>query len=118
MASGSVVCCHSSQDFDEHKDSKKLVVVDFTASWCGPCRVIAPFVADWAERLEDVKFLKVDVDELTDVAEEWQVEAMPTFVLLREGKQVDRVVGARKEELLLKIAQHRSARNRSSATYG
>uniref|UniRef100_A0A1D1ZHV9 Thioredoxin n=1 Tax=Anthurium amnicola TaxID=1678845 RepID=A0A1D1ZHV9_9ARAE len=106
-AVGSVIACHRSQDLDEYKDSNKLVVVDFSASWCGPCRSIAPFLADWAKRLQDVIFLKVDVDEVKDLARQWQVEAMPTFVLLRDGKQVDRLVGAKKEELLGKIVKHR-----------
>ncbi|KAG9455675.1 hypothetical protein H6P81_000183 [Aristolochia fimbriata] len=107
---GTVVACHNldawTRTFQEGADSKKLVVVDFTASWCGPCRFIAPILADFAKKLQDVIFLKVDVDELKEVAAEWKVEAMPTFLFLKEGKEIDRLVGARKEELQAKIATH------------
>lgn len=82
------------------------VVIDFAASWCGPCRVIAPFLAELARKLPDVIFLKVDVDELKTVAQDWAVEAMPTFMFLKEGKIVDKVVGARKDELQQAIAKH------------
>ena len=83
-----------------------MVVIDFTASWCGPCRFIAPFLAELARKLPQVIFLKVDVDELKTVAQDWAVEAMPTFMFLKEGKIVDKVVGAKKDELEQKIAMH------------
>ncbi|KAL5999501.1 hypothetical protein ACLOJK_037786 [Asimina triloba] len=82
------------------------VVVDFTASWCGPCRFITPVLAELAKKLPDVIFLKVDVDELKSVAVDWAIEAMPTFMFLKEGKIVDKVVGARKEELHQKVSKH------------
>jgi thioredoxin 1 len=82
------------------------VVVDFTASWCGPCRFIAPILADMAKKMPHVIFVKIDVDELKSVAEDWAVEAMPTFVFIKEGNIVDRVVGAKKEELQVAVAKH------------
>lgn len=82
------------------------IVVDFTASWCGPCRMISPILTEIAKKLPNILFLKVDVDELRTVSEEWNVEAMPTFVFLRDGKEVDRVVGAKKDELQNTIAKH------------
>ncbi|KAJ8645276.1 hypothetical protein MRB53_007024 [Persea americana] len=108
---GTVISCHSLDAWNEQlqkgNDSKKLVVVDFTASWCGPCRFIAPYLGELAQMLPDVTFLKVDVDELKSVATDWAIEAMPTFMFLKEGKIVDKVVGARKEELQQKIAMHK-----------
>uniref|UniRef100_A0A803KYK9 Thioredoxin n=1 Tax=Chenopodium quinoa TaxID=63459 RepID=A0A803KYK9_CHEQI len=82
------------------------MVVDFTASWCPPCRLIAPFLAELAKKLPQVIFVKVDVDELKQVASDWAIEAMPTFKFLREGKIIDTVVGAKKEELEATIAKH------------
>ncbi|XP_002280947.1 thioredoxin H-type [Vitis vinifera] len=87
----------------------KQVVVDFTASWCGPCRVISPFLAELAKKMPNVIFLKVDVDELETVAKEWEVEAMPTFLFLKEGNVVDKVVGAKREELVQKTEKHATA---------
>ncbi|CAK9157085.1 unnamed protein product [Ilex paraguariensis] len=107
---GQVIGCHTEEAWSEQlqkgNDCNKLIVVDFTASWCGPCRFIAPFLAELAKKLPNVTFLKVDVDELKSVATDWAVEAMPTFMFLKEGKIVDKVVGAKKEELQQKIAKH------------
>ncbi|KAF7817605.1 thioredoxin H-type [Senna tora] len=107
---GQVIGCHTVESWKEQlkkgEESKKLIVVDFTASWCGPCRFIAPILAEIAKKLPNVIFLKVDVDELKSVAQEWDIEAMPTFLFLKEGKLVDKVVGAKKEELQLTISKH------------
>ncbi|KAL2330034.1 hypothetical protein Fmac_017615 [Flemingia macrophylla] len=93
--------------FNTVKESPKLVVIDFTASWCGPCKFMSPVFADLAASFTDVDFVKIDVDELPDVAKEYGVQAMPTFVLLKKGKVVDRVVGANKDELTSKVLKHR-----------
>ncbi|XP_075518887.1 thioredoxin H-type 1-like [Primulina tabacum] len=107
---GQVFGCHSVEEWRSHfqkgVESKKLVVIDFTAAWCGPCRLITPVFAEIAKKTPHVMFLKVDVDELKPVAEEFKVEAMPTFVFLKEGLEVDRVVGARKEDLETEIGLH------------
>uniref|UniRef100_A0A2P2QLV9 Thioredoxin n=1 Tax=Rhizophora mucronata TaxID=61149 RepID=A0A2P2QLV9_RHIMU len=107
---GQVIACHTVEawngQLEEGVQSKKLIVVDFTASWCGPCRFISPILAELAKKMPNVTFLKVDVDELMSVAQDWAVEAMPTFMFLKEGKIVDKVIGARKELLLQTVAKH------------
>ncbi|XVF36038.1 hypothetical protein REPUB_Repub19eG0024000 [Reevesia pubescens] len=107
---GQVIGCHTVESWNQQlqaaKESKKLVVVDFTASWCMPCRIITPVLVELARRLSDVIFLKVDVDELNSVAQDFAIEAMPTIIFMKEGTIIDKVVGAKKEELQKKIDLH------------
>ncbi|XP_077225359.1 thioredoxin H2-like [Tasmannia lanceolata] len=88
------------------KNSTQLMVIDFTASWCGPCRFMEPVLEEFAKIFADVVFVRIDVDELMEVAQEWGVEAMPTFVLVKKGEVVDRVVGAKKEDLKKMIEKY------------
>ncbi|KAL4744783.1 hypothetical protein BDW72DRAFT_187866 [Aspergillus terricola var. indicus] len=76
------------------------VVVDFFATWCGPCKAVAPVVGKFSETYTGVKFLQVDVDKARSIAQEHQIRAMPTFVLYKDGKPLDkRVVGGNMKEL-------------------
>ncbi|XP_042052931.1 thioredoxin H-type-like [Salvia splendens] len=108
---GQVIAFHSSAKWKLHfeaaKQTSKLIVVDFTATWCGPCKQILPAINEFAEKYTEVDFIKIDVDELDDVAEEYGVQAMPTFILIKKGKQVDKVVGTKKDDLQNKIEKHR-----------
>lgn len=105
-----MISCHTVESWSEQLQkgiaAKKLIVVDFTASWCPPCKLMSPILSELAKKLPAVIFLKVDVDELKSVAEEWAVEAMPTFVLTKEGKVLERIVGAKKDELQLAVEKH------------
>ncbi|POO00045.1 Thioredoxin [Trema orientale] len=106
-----ITACHTKDEwknhFDEHKEKNKLVVIDFTATWCGPCRSMEPVLKELSDKYTDVVFVKVDVDELPDVAAEYGIQAMPTFLLMKKGNQLDKVVGARRDELQNKIEKHR-----------
>ncbi|KAL5203058.1 hypothetical protein ABZP36_014010 [Zizania latifolia] len=110
VVEGSVIAIHSLDEWtiqiEEANSAKKLVVIDFTASWCGPCRIIAPVFADLAKKHPNAVFLKVDVDELKPIAEQFSVEAMPTFLFMKEGDVKDRVVGAVKDDLTIKVELH------------
>jgi thioredoxin 1 len=75
-------------------NNNQLVVIDFTATWCGPCRMIAPIFQELSEAMPDVVFVKVDVDDNPDTAAKYSVSAMPTFVFIQKGKVVDRLMGA------------------------
>jgi thioredoxin 1 len=84
----------------------KLIVLDFTATWCGPCQRIAPAFAAMADEMPDVIFVKADVDELGDFAAEMGVSSMPTFLLFRGGEEVATMRGADEEGLRALIAEH------------
>ena len=101
---------HQATSPTEFKEIVKTgkVVVDFTATWCGPCKMIGPFFDELSKKYTDVKFIKVDVDELDDVASEAGVSAMPSFYYYEEGKVVETLVGASKEKLEQLIAKHSS----------
>ena len=86
-------------------ESGTPVLVDFTAAWCPPCRVMKPVLAELAER-EDVKIVQLDVDADQRTAAEYGVLSMPTFILFKDGREVQRLVGARpKRRLEAELAQ-------------
>jgi len=76
--------------------SNKLVLVDFSAAWCGPCRMMAPILEEVAQDMQnDLGIYKLDIDESQSVASKYQVTSIPTVVLFKDGKEVDRFVGLR-----------------------
>jgi len=83
-----------------------LVIVDFTASWCGPCKRIAPHFQEMASKYSDAVFLKVDVDVCPDTASRLNVTAMPTFILFKEKEEVGKLQGADEKALEELIKQH------------
>ncbi len=94
-------------DFDAAVASDKLTVVDFTASWCGPCQMIAPIFAELAEQYKDCQFVKVDVDENDETAAACGIEAMPTFQFYKGGSKVDDFCGASKDMLVERIEKNK-----------
>lgn len=88
----------SEEDFDDQVKNAgdKLVVVDFTASWCGPCKNVSPRLDEFSVKYESqIVLLKVDVDALNELAmHEFRVTSMPTFVFLKNGKSVERFSGS------------------------
>ncbi|KAG8380994.1 hypothetical protein BUALT_Bualt06G0074700 [Buddleja alternifolia] len=87
---------------EANKDGK-IVAVNFSASWCNPCRQIAPAYSELADKYSSILFLTVDVDELAEFSSTWEIKATPTFFFLRDGRQLDKLVGANKAELHNKI---------------
>ncbi|XP_019951392.1 thioredoxin b [Paralichthys olivaceus] len=84
----------------------KLVVVDFTATWCGPCKMIGPYFVELSNEYPNVVFLKVDVDEAEDVSSSCDIKCMPTFVFFKNGEKVDDFAGANREKLLELLKKH------------
>ncbi|KAL8433686.1 hypothetical protein ACSSS7_003716 [Eimeria intestinalis] len=76
-----------------------LVVVDFFATWCGPCKMIKPFLEEMSNTKSHISFYAVDVDENPELCEREEVSAMPTFKLYKDGKVVETIVGVLKPKL-------------------
>merc|ERR1711988_234251 len=106
---GGVAMLATKADFDAAlaDAGEKLVVVDFTASWCGPCQRIAPVFAKLAEEMPDVVFVKVDVDENDETAWFCGISAMPTFQFYKAGVKVHEFSGAAEEKIREAIAAHK-----------
>ncbi|PIN94068.1 thioredoxin [Candidatus Pacearchaeota archaeon CG10_big_fil_rev_8_21_14_0_10_35_13] len=77
-----------------------MVVVDFFANWCMPCLMMAPVIDELSEKLEDINFIKVDVDDHQELAHKFGVMSIPTLIVFVDGKEVNRIVGAMPEEAL------------------
>ena len=74
------------------------VLVDFWAAWCGPCRMLSPIVEQLAEEHPEISFGKINVDEAPELAQQFQVSAIPTLVLFKDGKAVDVSVGVKSND--------------------
>ncbi len=86
----------NSENFEEEVlNSKNTVLVDFYADWCGPCKMISPVIDQIAEENQDIKVVKVNVDNAQDLAMKYQVMSIPTLVVIKEGKEINRSVGLR-----------------------
>ena len=98
----------SKEEFDDQmaQAGGKLVVVDFFATWCGPCVRIAPKLEAMDAEMVDVVFLKVDVDECEELSTEHQISSMPTFIYFKNGEQVARFSGASEAKIKETIEAH------------
>ncbi len=84
------------QEFSELiNNSHKLVVVDFYASWCMPCLMIAPVIEELAEKdsMKEVKFTKINIDDNSKLANKYNVSSIPCLIIFKDGKEVDRIIG-------------------------
>ena len=86
------------------KNSDKLIIIDFFAEWCGPCRIMKPRLLDVAERIgEDGKVVEIDIDREKELAERYRIQSVPTFIIFKDGKQLWRQSGAISTIALLQL---------------
>ncbi|XP_066396864.1 thioredoxin H-type-like [Miscanthus floridulus] len=100
---GAVIACHTKDEFDAQMakayEAGKLVIIDFMTSWCHGCQEIAPVYAEYAKKYPAAVFLKVNTEELEEVAKKYNIHSYPTFFFIRNGGTLESFVGADPEKL-------------------
>ena len=84
-------------------ESEKTVLIDFYATWCGPCKMIAPFVEEIAKENSDIKVGKIDVDEENELATAFGIQSIPTLVVVKNGEVVNKAIGYRTKDQILAL---------------
>ena len=96
----------TNQNFEQEVlKSDKKVLVDFWASWCGPCRMLSPVIDEIAKETDKVKVGKVNVDEESELATQFAVMSIPTLILFENGKPVKQMVGAQPKSTILSMIE-------------
>lgn len=96
----------TSENFEnEVLKSDKNVLVDFWASWCGPCKMLAPTIEAIAEEYDSFKVGKVNVDDEPELAQAYGISSIPTLILFKDGKAADMMVGLRSKDEIVKWAE-------------
>ncbi|KAL6178254.1 hypothetical protein ACLB2K_049773 [Fragaria x ananassa] len=110
LKDGQVIAIHAASELESKLNAasktSRLAILYFTATWCGPCRMISPIYTSLAEKYPKVVFTKIDIDAARDVAASWNISSVPAFFFVRNGKEIDKVVGADKAALEKKVAQY------------
>ena len=92
----------SNDNFAELLESEKLVIVDFWATWCGPCRMLSPILDEVEEEMsEQIQVVKVNVDDADEIAAQYRIMSIPTLLFVKNGEIVDKTVGAMPKPALL-----------------
>ena len=90
----------NAEEYSEIVNSSNPVVIDFHATWCGPCKVLSPILEELDDEIEGVEFVKLDVDQHPQIAGQNQVMGVPTVVILKDGEVTDRFVGVQPKEVI------------------
>ncbi|MDC3046435.1 thioredoxin [Acidimicrobiaceae bacterium] len=90
----------NAEEYSEILNSTNPVVIDFHATWCGPCKVLSPILEELDDEIDGVEFVKLDVDQHPQIAGQNQVMGVPTVVILKDGEVKDRFVGVQPKEVI------------------
>ena len=90
----------NAEEYAALQNSTTPVVIDFHATWCGPCKVLSPILEELESEVEDVQFVKLDVDQFPEIAGANQVMGVPTVVILKDGEVKERFVGGQPKETI------------------
>lgn len=99
----SIVSINSNNFESEVLNANSVVLVDFWADWCGPCRMLAPILEEISDERADVKICKVNVDEESELATKYNIMSIPTIIVFKDGEIFKRVVGAQSKQAILSI---------------
>ena len=97
----SAININNNNFLSEVMNSEKKVLLDFWASWCGPCRMVVPMVEEIAKERPDIKVAKINVDENPELATRFSIMSIPTLVVMENGKIVNQAPGARSKNAIL-----------------
>ena len=97
----SAVKIHKNNFQEEVIHSDKPVLLDFWASWCGPCRMVAPILDQIAQERLDIKVCKINVDEEPELASQFAIMSIPTLMVVKNGQVVNKALGARPKDAIL-----------------
>jgi thioredoxin 1 len=92
-------------NFDEIKNSEKIILLDFYADWCGPCRMVSPIVDEIAKENPDYLVGKINVDNEPKLAQDFDVSSIPVLLVMRDGKIVNQSVGAKTKQQILAMIE-------------
>ena len=92
-------------EFQKVRENPGVSLLDFYADWCGPCRMVLPLVEQIADERDDLLVAKINVDENPDLAQKFGVFSIPTLVVMKDGKVVNKVSGARPKEKILELCE-------------
>ena len=93
----------NSENYKEIENGARPALLDFYASWCGPCRMLSPTISAIASEREDIVVGKINVDDSPELARRFGIYSIPTVVVLKDGEEIERVVGLRPKEQLMAL---------------
>lgn len=91
------------EGYEKLKDTPAKMLVDFYADWCGPCKMIAPILEEIGKEMPDLIIMKINVDELTEVAIQYGIQSIPTLLVMEKGEVKNKAIGFRTKEQILDL---------------